>query len=210
MIMKTILLLFFALTNAFGQVVNYSSISNLQIAPQNPTTTDNINLTIDSNWSSGGCTMTNYLTSGSPNDMTINLYHNIGIASYICDNSSTISLGFLQAGVYTITCYINNINTPSIQFVPMSITFTVTGANLQNQTFEKTNSVIAYPNPVIDNLFIENAKSILILNALGQKIYENNNAKNIKQNLDFSNYQNGIYFLIKDNNFIDAIKIFKL
>lgn len=210
---KTILLfLVFFCGNIFSQVDNTSTITSLQIAPENPTVNDQVQLTINALWSSGSCEMTNYLYSGSGTNFDYNFFYDVGAATYICTNSSTINLGTLVAGQYTITCYINNNYAPSMQYEPMTITFTVTSGNLQNQNFEKNNVLLAYPNPVTDLLTIENQnnKSVTIFNALGQKIMEKNNLSSTKTILNFSDFPKGIYFLSFENDFSNSIKIIKL
>ena len=212
--MKKIILLFlvFFCGKMLSQVDNTSTITSLQIAPENPTVNDQVQLTISALWSSGSCEMTNYLYSGSNTNFDYNFFYDVGVATYICSNSSTINLGTLAAGQYTITCYINNNYAPSMQYEPMTITFTVSGGNLQNQNFEKNNVLLAYPNPVTDFLTIENQnnKSVTIFNALGQKIMEKNNLSNTETILNFSDFHKGIYFLSCENDFSNSIKIIKL
>jgi hypothetical protein len=210
---KTILLfLVFFCGNIFSQVDNTSTITSLQIAPENPTVNDQIQLTINALWSSGSCEMISFTTSNFGNSFEYNFFYDVGAATFICTNSSTINLGTLAAGEYTITCYINNNYAPSMQYEPMTVTFTVTGGNLQNQNFEQNNAIIAYPNPVTDFLTIENqkSKSVTIFNALGQKIIEKNNLPSTKTELNFSDFPKGIYFLSFENNFTNSLKIIKL
>jgi hypothetical protein len=99
-----------------------------------------------------------------------------------------------------------------MQYEPMTITFTVTDGNLQNQNFEKNDALIAYPNPVTNFLTVENLKnkSVTVFNALGQKIIEKNNLSSIKTELNFSDFPKGIYFLSFENDFTNSIKIIKL
>lgn len=210
---KTILLLLvFFYGKIFSQIDNTSTITSLQIAPENPTVNDQVQLTINALWSSGSCDMTYYLYSGSGTTFEYNFFYNVGTAAYICTNSSTLNLGTLAAGEYTITCYINNNYTPSIQYEPMTITFTVAGGNLQNHNFEKNDMILAYPNPVTDFLTIENhnSKSITVFNALGQKIIEKDNLSNNKTDINFSNFAKGVYFVSTDKNFTNSLKIIKL
>ena len=212
--MKKLILLFLVLicNNIFSQVDNTSTITSLQIVPENPTVNDQIQLTINALWSSGSCEMTNYLYSGSGINFEYNFFYNVGEATYICTNLSTINLGTLAGGEYTITCYINNNGAPSMQYEPKTISFTVTGENLQNQNFEKNDALLAYPNPVSDFLTVENhfGKSVTIYNTLGQKIIEKNNLSNTKTELNFNDFPKGIYFLSIDSNLSNSIKIIKL
>lgn len=212
--MKKIFLLFLVLFcgKIVSQIDNTSTITSLQIVPENPTVNDQVQLTINALWSSGSCEMEYYLYSGSSTNLEYNFFYNVGSATYICTNSSTLNLGTLAAGNYTITCYINNNNTPSIQYEPMSISFTVSGVNLQNQNFEKNNTFLAYPNPVTDFLTIENynSKSITIFNALGQKIIEKNNLFNNKTEINFSDFAKGVYFVSTDKSFTNSLKVIKL
>lgn len=212
--MKKIILLFlvFFCGKMLSQVDNTSTITSLQIAPENPTVNDQVQLTINALWSSGSCEMTHYLYSGSGTNFEYNFFYNVGAATYTCTNSSTINFGTLATGEYTITCYINNNYAPSMQYEPMTIIFTVVGGNLQNQSFEKNDVLLAYPNPVTDFLTVENqnSKLLTIFNALGQKIMEENNLSNTKTALNFSNFPKGVYFLSFENNFTNSIKIIKL
>lgn len=210
---KTILLfLVFFCGKMFSQVDNTSTITSLQIVPENPTVNDQVQLAINALWSSGSCEMTNYVYSGSDTNFEYNFFYDVGNATYICTNTSALNLGILAAGNYTIKCYINNNSAPSMQYEPMTITFTVVGGNLQNQNFEKNDVLLAYPNPVTDFLTVENqnSKLLTIFNALGQKIMEKNNLSNTKTALNFSNFPKGVYFLSFENNFTNSIKILKL
>lgn len=72
---KTILLLLvFFCGNIFSQVDNTSTITSLQIAPENPMVNDQVQLTINALWSSGSCEMTNYLYSGSNTNFDYNFF----------------------------------------------------------------------------------------------------------------------------------------
>ena len=57
-----------------------------------------------------------------------------------------------------------------MQYEPMTITFTVTGGNLQNQNFEKNDALLAYPNPVTDLLNLKSSK----VNIISIEIYDIN------------------------------------
>ena len=209
--MKIFFLTLFASIKLFAQIDNTSAITSLSISPQNPTTNDVVYLTINALWSSGSCEMTDHLVSGGTNNLLLNAYYDIGNATYICNNTSTINLGTFSAGQYTITSYINNNFAPSMQYAPMSISFTVTDNSLTNSNFEIDYSIKTYPNPVTDYLTIENidAQSITISNVLGQIIYENNNLSEKKTVIDFSNFAKGLYFIKTNNNFKNITKIIK-
>lgn len=76
----------------------------------------------------------------------------------------------------------------------LTANFTTTVGLVAEQLLSKN----PFPNPTSDYLNLEltqKAESIKIINSLGQTVYENN-IPDLKQNIDVSNYNSGIYQLI--------------
>ncbi len=85
--------------------------------------------------------------------------------------------------------------------------------SLATNNFEKNPSqIIAYPNPVNDILNIESETkidSVAMTNFLGQEIF-NIKTTTSKSEIDFSNFQKGVYFLkVISENKEKVVKVIK-
>lgn len=83
-------------------------------------------------------------------------------------------------------------------------TLQVLGLDMENITSDDVN-IMLYPNPVSQNLFIENEKAfqnacIKILNIAGQTIIEEKNIFNKKVVMNTSQFTSGVYFVEITNN----------
>jgi hypothetical protein len=156
--MRTLLLTTLSLI-VFKLSVQAQYINNLSIYPANPTSNDSVYFIASCYFQSGSCN-NKTLTFGINNDnITCNAIHCIGLATYICYDSDTFSVGKLAAGNYTFHYNLNagygiTPCTPGIITGPSdSLNFTVTTASgISNPSYQE---FIVGPNPCSDFLEIK-------------------------------------------------------
>jgi len=160
------------------------------------------------------------------NDTTINISDTIninagsGFNSYLWSNGSIDSIitvyGSMGQGIYSYYVNVTDINGCSNSDT-IFITITTEDGYIELNNTIKVN---IYPNPVKDKLNIEinglidNDLSIEFFDINGEKLLNknfNSNSDVIYENIDLSNYANGVYFIIiKSSNLIKTEKIIKV
>ncbi len=86
------------------------SIDNLEIIPQNPTINDVIKVVCHSTFSSGGCNLKDSEIVIDSTGLEIIAYHEVGILTYICHSTDTISIGKLPKGYHVLDYSLTAIN----------------------------------------------------------------------------------------------------
>jgi hypothetical protein len=137
---------------------NAQQIVSMTITPANPDNTDNIEIIVETMFSSGGCAGTAYY-SQSGNDVYASSLHCVGMAAYICTDYDTISLPPQPVGTYNVYYTLSSGAGPfpcSPGIVPDdsdTLTFTVVS---NTSVPENENAILnVYPNPVQNQFVVE-------------------------------------------------------
>lgn len=214
--MKKILFAAFTLMLIFHSEINAQYINNLAIYPTSPTDNDSVYFIASCYFQSGSCN-DKTLSFGINNDnITCNAIHCIGLATYICYDTDTFSVGKLAAGNYTFHYNLNagygiTPCTPGIITGPSdSLKVQI---NLASEVSEIDNHLLTiYPNPCSDYLTINNSNnqinSIIICDFKG-RVCMNELVSHSQERLNLENIKPGIY-LIKaiGNTTQEFVKLF--
>lgn len=184
--------------NTFGQL---PSIDSVKLIPQNPISTDEIQLICYATFASGGCDLQDHLVSISGNQITLSLEYTPGMATYICHAVDTISLGYLMAGNYETD--INLILTPQDAIADHEELNFFVGTQLGTNESSDDFQVAIQPNPFEQGFRIEtNARieKMELFTVSGQKINKEFSLQSAK-GMDLSDLKDGIYLLtLTDQN----------
>jgi len=146
-----LLLLFFSFSSML--YAQLPAITSLTIIPANPTTHDIVKVVSESMFPSGGCELNSSNISSYAGNIDVYANHNLGMLTYICNSSDTLSLGMLESGNYNLryhlSClpYSTNTDFDSVNFtvqIYMGLDFK---ENIQQFTL--------FPNPAEDNITVE-------------------------------------------------------
>jgi hypothetical protein len=139
----TFLLLFSCISSGiFAQLPN---IQSLLIIPANPTSHDTVKVVAQTVFPSGGCELTWSTFSILNGIVDVYAQHTLGMMTYICSSTDTLSLGTLESGTYKLryhlTCmpYPPNSDLDSVYFSVQAYT----GMDTKNPLLPFT----IYPNP---------------------------------------------------------------
>lgn len=124
--MQLFLLLFLISIYGKAQVV-----TSLNISPTTPTTSDIITLTSDVLFSSGSCHLDYSSIEIEGNQITITAHHTLGIASYMCENTSEFEIGSLDEGEYEVN-YLLTTNFSQLDTISETIYFTVQNPSMDD------------------------------------------------------------------------------
>jgi Secretion system C-terminal sorting domain len=103
--MKKIILIFILL---FGVIVtNAQWINSISVYPSNPTSSDQIKVLVNINFSSGSCDAHTQSHSNSGNTIYATALHCLGPLTFICNHTDTFTIGQLATGNYS---FIFNVN----------------------------------------------------------------------------------------------------
>lgn len=177
---------------AFGQL---PAIDSVKLIPDNPTAGDEILLIYYATFSSGGCDLDDHSVIVQGNQLTLNLEHTLGAATYICHDTDTISLGILSPGDYELDINLMISPTDAIKD-HVNVTFSV-GSPLGMAGDRNSFHVSIHPNPFRQELLIEaNARieAIELHTISGQKIC-GEFSSGFTRTMDLSDLENGIYLL---------------
>lgn len=192
-------------------------INGMSVYPPEPTTIDNIQVIVEAQFPSGGCSDW-YILSHTQNgfELTYNVVNCVGPLAYICANNDTINIGnALPAGSYTV---IVNLNAGAgdkpcplfSQWAADTIFFDV--MPFSGMSSEDSNPDIKiYPDPATDFLIIEQAgfkekTSVSIYNLQGHLLLQQAMLQP-RESLDISSFASGVYILkFSGNNEVSAVK----
>jgi hypothetical protein len=133
-------------------VVLCQGITNISIAPQNPTETDTIVLSVYQTYTSSGCPLHSKNISVNNTQISSSSLHCVGMLTALCDEVDTFHLSPLSPGVYS---YIHTMNsgfgmpdcTPGVAPNDIdSITFQVTPISSLKESLDNS-LVTIHPNP---------------------------------------------------------------
>lgn len=191
------------------QLLAQGTVTGISVIPSNPSTTDDIQLHVDVQFSGGGCQVDNKNHSTNAFAVSAYAHHCVGLLTVICPTTDTFQLGQLPAGDYsvdfTLTSGFGGANcSPGI--VPddtEQFQFTVsTTVGLQELQAEAD---FIYPNPVSDILFFKkNLKhSASITDIRGNTVA---NIRAGASNVDISHLSSGVYFLQTETKRLKLVK----
>lgn len=188
-----ILVLLLTGQHAFGQT---QGIDSLKIIPENPTSTDEIKVICYATFLTGGCDMVNHSVTFQGNLIILNLEHEPGMLTYICQTVDTVSLGNLSPGDYQL--HTNLIIQSTNETVDTDNTFFSIDNPLGIDENSRGIDLNVYPNPFDRELQIEtNAviERVEISSVSGQKMSVTGVGSFHKNIIDLSELKNGIYLL---------------
>jgi hypothetical protein len=148
---SAVLLLFSCISSGlFAQLPN---IQSLFIIPSNPTTEDTVKVVAETVFPSGDCHLTWSSISISGGTIDVYAQHTLGMMTYICSSTDTLTLGKLESGNYNLLYHLSCAPYPTGSDLD-SIYFTV-----QTYTGKETKSpqlpFTLYPNPAHDIVNIQ-------------------------------------------------------
>jgi len=192
-------------------------ISGLSVNPTAPTTIDNVQVIVEAQFPSGGCS--DWYILGHTQDgfeHTYNIVNCVGPLTYICPYNDTINIGnALPAGSYTV---IVNLNagagdkpcTPFSQWASDTVYFDV--LPFSGMYHENNGSAIKiYPDPATGFLIIEQSgfneeTSVSIFNMQGQLLLMQA-MLSPKESIDISSFASGVLIIkLSNSDGVSAVK----
>lgn len=192
---SALLLMFSCISSGlFSQLPNIQSLS---IIPVNPTTNDTVKVVAQTVFPSGDCQLSWSSLSISGGTIDVYAQHTLGMLTYICNSTDTLSLGKLESGNYKLRYHLSCMPYPPNSDLD-SIYFTV-------QSFtgcEEINTPLPfsmYPNPTINIVDIQwpettNDVEIIVTDMQGReklKLQSNGGQASI----DMSRLAKGVYII---------------
>jgi len=175
-------------------------IESLEIIPAYPTTNDTVKVISHSIFPSGGCPLTSSSITFNGATINVNVKHTLGMLTYICYSTDTITIGKLNAKSYDLI-YTLALTSPPATYDIDTLHFTVqqpTGIPF----IDNSDQIIdIFPNPIATEINI-NLKTLSndnynvdIYSLLGQKIKSLRENKNTIR-IDSSELTDGVYFIV--------------
>ncbi|MCB9186027.1 MAG: T9SS type A sorting domain-containing protein [Flavobacteriales bacterium] len=173
-------------------------ITGINVVPPYPTETDDIEIHVNLEFSSGGCEVDNQGAGVNGTTITAYAHHCLGMLTYICNATDIYQIGQLQAGNYTFNMTLSSgFGGPGCSpgIVPDDndqLQFTVsTTVGIDGM---EPNETLFFPNPVEEQLnFNEPLKeAAVLLNLTGQMVKSVPAGARV---IDVSDLESGIYFL---------------
>lgn len=186
-------LLMFSAWNVIGQI---PAIDSMKIIPENPTENDEVKVIVYATFSSGDCLLENHTIDLQNGIITMNLIYTVGMATYICHSTDTLSIGTLSAGDYELQAGLYT--GPGQSSDNETLLFSVGGTLGITETDDETNVTI-YPNPVQNQLMVmtnETVEKIEIRSVSGQIMSVEQQFLNGQMIIDLSMLSDGIYFIV--------------
>ena len=125
--------------------------TDLEIVPANPKEGDEIKVVGKAIFTSGGCNLIDKSVTINGSMIYVSTMHEMGMLTYICNSTDTISFGKLHWGKYQLifTTQANTLNcldTDTLSFVvaPSSATYTISGTVVAENTIVRNGVVILY------------------------------------------------------------------
>jgi hypothetical protein len=168
---SSVLLLFSCLSSTlFAQL---PMIQNLSISPAYPNTHDNVKIISQTVFASGDCELTSSSVSVYNGIIDVYANHTLGMLTYICSSTDTISLGMLESGNYKLRYHLSCMPySPNTDLDSVSFTVqTYTGRDMK----ENVKQFTLFPNPAQDKLIIQfpentSGTEICVLDQLGKEL----------------------------------------
>jgi len=182
-------------------VAQIPAIDSLKIIPLNPTINDEIKIICYATFPAGDCDLTNHFDNFQGNNINVNLNYTVGEITVICHSIDTLTIGTLNAGNYEFTANLT-IGVKQAIFDTDTVEFQVTNSVLISE-IENHLLIDLYPNPFNGQINLQckcKIETIDIYSTLGQKIIALNKINGETENLDLSNLQKGVYYVIITDN----------
>lgn len=193
----TLLLICFAVT--YGQ----GTITNIEVLPANPTSSDSVFLVGHFSFTSGSCDKQWFTASVSGSDIIASAHYCVGALTVICNASDTINLGTLAPGNYTVDLTLSSGAAPapcSPGIVPDdndTMSFEVSAITAIE---ERVITFNVSPNPGNDIIRISAERmktfqneSVSIYSYHGQLVYQTTVSETLE--IDVSNLDPGMYLI---------------
>lgn len=191
------------------QLFAQGTIQGISVYPSNPTVSDEVEIHVQLQFTSGSCDVDDQGFGLNGNSITAYAHHCVGMLTVICETADTFELGQLPAGNYTFDMSLSSgfggpgcspgivvDDTEQFQFtVSPSV-----GINELNTT-----DVLFYPNPVVDVMNFPSplAQLATISNVSGQVI----KALSVgTQMVEMTDLNSGIYILHLGSQKIKILK----
>ena len=107
---SAVLLLLFCFSS--GLFAQLPQIQSLFIIPANPTTFGTVKVVAQTVFSSGDCSLTNSSFSNSNGEIDVYATHTLGMLTYICSSTDTLTIGKLESGNYNLRYHLSCIPYP--------------------------------------------------------------------------------------------------
>ncbi len=192
---SAVLLLFSLLSSmVFAQL---PAIISLTIIPANPTTHDSVKVISQTMFPSGGCQLSWSSLSISGGTIDVYAQHTLGMLTYICNSTDTLTLGKLESGNYKLRYHLSCMPYPPNSDLD-SVYFTVqtyTGLETKNPQLQFT----IYPNPAQNIVKIQlpdntSDAEIVVVDMQGKE--QSRLSSNLGQaEVEMSNFAKGVYFI---------------
>ncbi len=173
-------------------------IQSLTIIPEDPITTQDVVSVIAMAWHpNSGCPIVNTQIVMSQDTIYVDVIHEQGLATAICNSIDTTALGTFDPGTYTVTYQMTSGVFGDIQVSDTSYTeFTVQGVNSTDEVNGRKDELI-YPNPANDFIILGSVwkGNISVFDAQGKLIMQ----EQIIQapfRLEIQSFEKGIYLLV--------------
>lgn len=172
-------------------------IDSLKIIPTNPTTNDVVKLVAYATFSSGGCVLTGHNVQVTGNNIRVNLVYTVGMATYICHSTDTLTLGSFAAGNYTAIAMLSVGSTIGVPVLD-TINFTVQSVSGINN-INNSASIQLYPNPVENELHIQSdvvIENVELYSTLGQQVLSFSYTELNENKISLETLPDGIYMIV--------------
>jgi hypothetical protein len=173
------------------------AITSLTIIPSNPTIHDVVKVVSQTMFSSGSCELTGSSVSINGGIIEVYALHTVGMLTYICSSTDTLSLGTLESGIYKLLYHLSCTPYPSNTDLD-SVSFTV-------ETFisvdlkEGVQTFTLFPNPAQNSLNIAFPEStsgteIFVVDQLGKELLRLP-TEEAQATLDITDLAKGMYII---------------
>lgn len=187
------------------------TIENLEIIPAEPITPEqDVSVIAETIFANSSCDLESALVYQSSDTLFVEVVHDMGLATAICNSTDTIDLGTFAPGEYKVSYTLFFTGTNEIlEFGDTAFAeFTVEGVNAteSGQTFEQLQ---IYPNPATDYLRIETSirGDFSIYDVQGRRISQfriNESPLSVPVN----NLETGLYYLVPREGYFNGGKKF--
>lgn len=177
----------FILTNTDNSLLFGQSISGIEILPENPTNSDEVQLIVHTEFEFDECHLDSIVPYFACGAFTYNAFYSSNFTTDTCSRSDTVSLGVLTNGLYIISYRMYFFGWTQVDQLDTSIVVGTTGIGQADHQNEKAQLKI-WPNPSIGKVHIRcdipEIDKLMIHSMTGRQIMSlsNENASEIWQN----------------------------